>query len=184
MEKFYYGALYVLGCSSREGCVAPGLAGPWHLNGPICWSNKYTLDYNFESVWWGVYSSNRPELAMPYYDVILKLIPEGRRLAKEHGTKGVLFGVNAHAWGGFTDTRTLNMKGNASLAALNFIMHYQSTRDEKFLLDKAWPLLKELGGVLGRQSGAGRNHERDGRSTTAVPARARKTITPSPTSPT
>jgi alpha-L-fucosidase 2 len=144
LEKLYYGALYVLGCSSREGCVAPGLAGPWHLNGPTCWSNRYTLDYNFESVWWGVYSSNRPELALPYYDVILKLIPEGRRLAKEHGTKGVLFAVNAHAWGGFTDTRTLNMKGNASLAALNFIMHYQSTRDEKFLLEKAWPLLKEL----------------------------------------
>jgi alpha-L-fucosidase 2 len=144
LEKFYYGAFYVLGCSCREGSIPPGLAGPWHLNGPICWSNKYTLDYNFESVWWGVYSSNRSELAIPYYDVILKLIPEGRRLAKENGTKGVLFGVNAHAWSGFTDTRTLNMKGNASLAALNFIMHYQYTRDENFLVEKAWPLLKEL----------------------------------------
>jgi hypothetical protein len=144
LEKFYYGALYVLGCASREGSVAPGLAGPWHLHGPACWSNKYTLDYNFESAWWGVYSSNRPELALPYYDVILKLIPEGRRLARENATKGVLFGVNAHAWGGFTDTRTLNMKGNASLAALNFMMHYQYTRDEAFLVEKAWPLLKEL----------------------------------------
>jgi hypothetical protein len=144
LEKFYYGALYVLGCSSRAGNVPPGLAGPWHLNGPICWSNKYTLDYNFEAVWWGVYASNRPELAMPYYDVILMLIPEGRRLARENGTKGILFGVNAHAWGGFTDTRTLNMKGNASLAALNFMMHYHYTHDEKFLVEKAWPLLKEL----------------------------------------
>ena len=119
-------------------------AGPWHLNGPICWSNKYTLDYNFMATWWGVYSSNRPELALPYYEVILGLLPAGRLLAQEHGTKGVLFGVNAHAWNGFTDTRTLNMKGNASLAALNFIMHYQYTQDERFLLDKAWPLLKEL----------------------------------------
>jgi alpha-L-fucosidase 2 len=144
LEKFYYGALYVLGCSSREGSVPPGLAGPWHLNGPVCWSNKYTLDYNFEATWWGVYSSNRPELAMPYYEVILGLLPAGRQLAQEHGTKGVLFGVNAHAWGGFTDTRTLNMKGNASLAALNFMMHYNYTQDERFLADKAWPLLKEL----------------------------------------
>lgn len=144
LEKFYYGALYSVGCASREGSVAPGLAGPWHLNGPICWSNKYTLDYNFMAVWWGVYSSNRPELALPYYNVILKLIPAGRQLALEHGTKGILFGVNAHAWGGFTDTRTLNMKGNASLAALNFMMHYNYTQDERFLVDKAWPLLKEL----------------------------------------
>jgi alpha-L-fucosidase 2 len=144
LEKFYYGALYVLACSSREGSVPPGLAGPWHLNGPICWSNKYTLDYNFEAVWWGVYSSNRPELALPYYDVILKLIPAGRQLAQEHGTKGVLFAVNAHAWGGFTDTRTLNMKSNASLACLNFMMHYNYTQDESFLVHKAWPLLKEL----------------------------------------
>jgi alpha-L-fucosidase 2 len=144
VEKFYYGAQYVLGCSSREGSVAPGLAGPWHLNGPICWSNKYTLDYNFEAPWWGVYSSNRAELAEPFYDVILKLIPEGKRLAQEHGTKGILFGVNAHAWGGFTDTRTLNMKSNASLAALNFMMHYHYTKDNSFLVQKAWPLLKEL----------------------------------------
>ena len=72
LEKFYYGALYVLGCSSREGSIPPGLAGPWHLHGPVCWSNKYTLDYNFEAQWWGVYSSNRAELAMPYYDVDLE----------------------------------------------------------------------------------------------------------------
>lgn len=144
LEKFYYGALYVLGCSSREGSAPPGLAGPWHLNGPICWGNRYTLDYNFESVWWGVYSANRPELALPYYDVILKLIPAGKQLAKEQNTKGILFGVNAHAWGGFTDTRTLNMKGNASLAALNFMWHYDYTQDESFLVNKAWPLLKEL----------------------------------------
>ena len=144
LEKFYYGALYALGCASREGCVPPGLAGPWHLHGPVCWGNRYTLDYNFEAMWWGVYAANHVELAAPYYDVILKLIPAGRELAKEHGTKGVLFGVNAHAWGGFADTRILNMKGNASLAALNFIMHYKYTQDENFLVGKAWPLLKEL----------------------------------------
>jgi len=144
LEKFYYGALYVLGCSTREGRIPPGLAGPWHLHGPSCWSNKYTLDYNFEATWWGVYSCNRAELAMPYYDVILKLIPAGRQLAAEHNTKGVLFAVNAHAWGGFTDARTLNMKGNAALAALNFMNHYNYTQDERFLVDKAWPFLKEL----------------------------------------
>lgn len=144
LERFYYGALYVLGCSSRAGSAPPGLAGPWHLNGPSCWSNKYTLDYNFMAVWWGVYACNRPEFATPYYDVILRLIPAGRQLAREHGTQGILFGVNAHAYGGFTDTRTLNMKGNASLAALNFMMHYDYTQDERFLVEKAWPLLKEL----------------------------------------
>jgi hypothetical protein len=32
---------------------------------------------------------------MPYYDVILKLIPEGRRLARENGTRGVLFGSSS-----------------------------------------------------------------------------------------
>lgn len=144
LERFYYGALYALGCASREGHVAPGLAGPWHLDGPVCWSNKYTLDYNFMAVWWGVYACNHAELAAPYYDAILKLLPAGRLLAQEHNTMGVLFAVNAHAWGGFTDTRTLNMKGNASLAALNFMMHYQYTRDERFLTEKVWPLLKDL----------------------------------------
>ena len=36
------------------------------------------------------------------------------------------------------------MKGNAALAALNFMNHYNYTQDEKFLVEKTWPLLKEL----------------------------------------
>lgn len=144
LEKFYYGALYELACSSREGATAPGLTGAWHLNAGEVWGNRYTLNYNFEAPWWGVYSSNRPELAIPYYDVILKLIPAGKRLAADSGTKGVWFSVNAHAWGGFTDLRTLRQKGNAGMASLNFMMHYNYTQDEKFLVQKVWPLLKEL----------------------------------------
>jgi len=144
IEKFYYGSLYELGCATREGAIAPGLAGPWHLNGGEVWGNRYTLNYNFVAPWWGVYSSNRAELAMPFYDAILKLIPAGEKLALDNGTKGIWFSVNAHAWGGFTDLRTLNQKGNASMSAMNFMMYYDYTQDENFLVNKAWPLLKEL----------------------------------------
>ena len=36
------------------------------------------------------------------------------------------------------------MKGNAALAALNFMNHYNYTQDKEFLVEKTWPLLKEL----------------------------------------
>ncbi len=144
IERYYYGALYEMGCATRSGGVAPGLGGPWFVEGSIVWGNRYTLNYNFESPWWGVYSSNRPELAAPFYDVISQLIPPAKELAIENGTKGILFATNATPWGTFVDKRTLNMKSNASLATLNFIMHYGYTQDEDFLVDKLWPLLEEL----------------------------------------
>ena len=144
LERFYYGVLYEMGCATREGAIAPGLGGAWFLDGSAAWGNRYTLDYNFEAPWWGVYSSNRPELAMPFYDVILKLIPAGKKLAKDNSTVGIWYSVNAHAWSGFTDLRTLGMKGNASMAAMSFLMHYNYTQDENFLVNKCWPLLKEL----------------------------------------
>jgi len=152
LERFYYGALYSLGCGSREGGVAPGLTSPWGNKDGGAWGNRYTLDYNFQSLFWGIYASNRAELGIPFYDVNLRLIPTAKRMAstpdatKQHDyvSQGVLFGVNALSWGEFADERTLHMKGNAALSLLNFMMHYEYTRDEKFLLRTVWPLLKEL----------------------------------------
>ncbi len=149
LERFYYGALYVLGSSTRAGGVAPGLAGAWHTNDSRLgrpnrlWGNNYTCNYNFQSPYWGVYSSNRAELAVPLYDVVLRCLPAARQMARRHGSRGILFGIRISPWGG-VDTRTLNQKGNASLTAMNFIMHYGYTRDDQFLVDTAWPVLREL----------------------------------------
>ena len=155
LERFYYGALYSLGCGSRKGGTAPGLTGPWNNGRGAQWGNRNTLNYNFQAMGWGVYAANRAELALPFYDVNLKLIPHAKVMAetnvkrgldasKWYTSRGVLFGINAHTWGAFADERSLHMKGNAGLSLLSFMMHYEYTRDDDFLLNTVWPLLKEV----------------------------------------
>ena len=53
------------------------------------WGGDYTLNYNFESPYYGVFASNHLELAASYFDAILEYIPEGRLEAAAYNCSGV-----------------------------------------------------------------------------------------------
>ena len=59
---------------TRDACVCNDVIGA-RTDG------DYTLDYNFQSEYYGVFSSNHAELATNYFPVILKALPLGRRRA-------------------------------------------------------------------------------------------------------
>ena len=90
--------LYVLGCSSRERLIPPGLADHRHLRRAYLLVEQIYPRLPLQGAVVGASLQQSCQSAMPYYNVVLKLIPEGQRLARENGTRGVLFGVNAHAW--------------------------------------------------------------------------------------
>ena len=46
-------------CNTCLACVCAGPWVNWDVNG---WNGDYTLDYNFEATFYGVYGSNHPEL--------------------------------------------------------------------------------------------------------------------------
>lgn len=69
--KYYYAAQYMLGSCIREGNVAAGLYGIWHTNDSPSWNSDYHLNYNFISTYYGVASSNRPELDLPPAEAML-----------------------------------------------------------------------------------------------------------------
>jgi hypothetical protein len=48
----------------------------WDVNG---WNGDYTLDYNFEAAYYGVFGSNHPELAAPYFKALVDGVPAARR---------------------------------------------------------------------------------------------------------
>ena len=93
-----------------------------------------------------MFSSNRPELAMPYYRFLEEMIPEGRRRAKEElelvhpslkgkSCRGLLFPVSALGIGGFYCTywqQTVNAPFNVPL----FSWYYEYTGDETFLRER------------------------------------------------
>lgn len=144
LERFYYGALYELACiTDPEGHVPPGIAGGWIHNENPLWSGNYTMNYNAQAPFWGVYSANRPEMGMPFVRMVMDYLEEGKKLAEEKGTKGVLIPVHINPWGNCDLRDTVCQKSNASLAAVNFIWQYEFTQDLEFLKNTAYPYIME-----------------------------------------
>eukprot|EP00040_Diaphanoeca_grandis_P034835 m.217461 g.217461 ORF g.217461 m.217461 type:complete len:1044 (-) comp33236_c0_seq11:690-3821(-) len=65
-ERWYYGMQYSFGSNSRQGKVAPSLQGVLTVMEPVDWNDQLTIDYNFESNYWGAGSSNHLEMMKPY----------------------------------------------------------------------------------------------------------------------
>ena len=78
-ERMWYSSQYVLGAGTRFGGdakkVAPALNGAWIFGGE---HNAFTLDYNAEAPYYGVASSNRAELILPYATVVLDFMANAR----------------------------------------------------------------------------------------------------------
>jgi hypothetical protein len=145
LERFYYGALYVHGCSiDLDARAVPGLAGGWITHPDPIWGGTYTMNYNGEAPFWGLVSSNRGEWILPYARVCLDYIPSGRRLARRLGTQGMVMPVMIGPWGVADNDDALGQKGNASLAALTMIWHYEFSRQREFLEKFLYPYLSEL----------------------------------------
>ncbi len=77
--KYYYGAQYILGCTSREGELAPGIMGIWCNTDSPMWWGHYQLNYNYNAPFYGTNSSNRPEIGLPAFEQILEYMEEGKK---------------------------------------------------------------------------------------------------------
>ena len=79
MLKYYYGAQYILGCTLRDGELAPGIMGIWCTTDSPMWNGHYQLNYNYNAPAYGAGSSNRAELNIPLFEQILEYEEEGRK---------------------------------------------------------------------------------------------------------
>ncbi|MFF2483477.1 S-layer homology domain-containing protein [Paenibacillus sp. NPDC058071] len=159
LEKFYYGSLYFMGSSSREGKVAPGVFGIWATTDKPKWNGDMHLNYNFTAPFYGVYSSNRAELALPMYDLLLDYVPEAKRRAQQDlrrvkpdyidsrnlsgGIPGLLFPVGIGPFGSTTDDNYWHQVVNSLFSASQFVAYYDYTQDKDFLRDTAYDFLKD-----------------------------------------
>ena len=60
--------------------------GPWVGWDVVGWNGDYTLDYNYEATFYGVYSSNHPELASSYFRAVVDAMGAARRGAAERAS--------------------------------------------------------------------------------------------------
>ena len=165
IEKYYYLSQYLFACSSREGKFAPGLWGPFITCDDTAWSGDYHLNYNYQSPYWGCYSSNQICLTENYDKPVLDYMEKGGWLASELlGCRGVYypvgigpFGLTTSAWPknvdemqrryGTTDFEHdagmmfWGQKSNASFCAINMMMRFYGTWDKEYAR-KVYPFVK------------------------------------------
>eukprot|EP00660_Eupelagonema_oceanica_P010417 gene10417-4949_t len=112
-------------------------------------AGDYTLDYNYAASWWGTYSSNHVELAAPQYEPLLDYAPAARRAAERYGCAGLHSPPHIAPWGhaatlGPSPWGDLSLHWSGVLSAVNFIAHWEYTRDVSFLRTRALPFCRDV----------------------------------------
>lgn len=158
LEDYYYGAQYVMGCVSRPGHLPPSLWGNFLTTDNAGWGGRYFMNYNEEAPFYGVFSSNHPELAEPYNRMVLTQVPWQKNRTAAAGYKGVSF---QRTFSPFTmyepapapvpvasskNYKKLpsDQKSNATFSILPVIEYYEYTQNKDFLRTQLYPALKEL----------------------------------------
>lgn len=143
LDSYYYSSLYWLGSCTREGKVPPPIFGCWTTSNLAYWSGAYTLNYNYQSPFFCLYTSNRQELARSYIDPLLDIIPVGEMYAKEKfGHGGICLPVEIGPWGMVCSCNFFGQKTNAAYCCVNIFMHFFSTYDLEWG-KKAYPFVKK-----------------------------------------
>lgn len=84
LERIWYLNQYFLACCLRKHKTAPGLFANWSAgNIGTAWHGDYHADYNCQQVYWGVFSSNQPDLHLPYIELCENLLPIAETFAHD-----------------------------------------------------------------------------------------------------
>lgn len=156
LNRQYLSSIYLMASACNlHNPVCGGMYGVWNMNDSMNYHGDIHLNYNSQAGFYSVFSANRPELAMPYYDFLEKLIPEGKRRAREEmglvhpslkdkSCRGLLFSVsalgNGYLYGEYWQ-QTMDAPFNVPL----FSWYYEYTGDREFLRKRAYPFIRECG---------------------------------------
>lgn len=144
-QFFQYGR-YLLASSSR-GSLPANLQGLWNNSYTPPWNSDYHTNINIQMNYWPAEVTNLSELATPFFDFVDGMAPVWRRATAAEfrradgqpvrgwtlRTESNPFGAMGYLW---------NKTGNAWYAQ-HFWEHYAFTRDERFLREVAYPMMKE-----------------------------------------
>lgn len=143
---FQYGR-YLLISSSREGTQPANLQGIWSNEIRPPWSSNWTTNINAEMNYWGVYSGNLAECALPLIKMVEEIAVRGKEVAKlNYGCKGWVCNHNIDIW-----RNPMAVGGQARWAywpmaglwlCRNVWEHYCFTLDKEYLKKTALPLIE------------------------------------------
>ena len=144
---FQYGR-YLLIASSRAGSLPANLQGVWNHATDPPWSADYHLNVNLQMSYWPAEVTNLPEAAEPLFDFIDLLREPGRVTARAMlGARGWVVHDETTPYGftGVHDWPTAFWFPEAGAwLAQHLAERYRFSLDERFLRERAWPVLREL----------------------------------------
>ncbi|MBQ2980362.1 MAG: glycoside hydrolase family 95 protein [Bacteroidaceae bacterium] len=150
MALFMQYGRYLLIAGSRPASPLPlNLQAIWNDNLAcnMAWTCDYHLDINTQQNYWNANVCNLAECNMPLFDYTASLVEPGRKTVRAmYGTRGWTAHTTANAWG-HTPCSGAYWWGafptGGTWLALQMVEHYRFTRDTLFMLNYAYPILKE-----------------------------------------
>lgn len=137
IETVWYGAQYVLACtSSTDSSVpAPALYGVFATSSGCSWNGDFTLDYNAEATYFGIFSSNHVDQFAPYPTTIYNWIKPAQTLAQQQAQTADItcpnttlhYACHLAPWGYQSYDETIYMHWNGNFAALPLINLWEYT---------------------------------------------------------
>lgn len=147
LEQLYFQfGRYLLIASSRAGSLPANLQGVWNNAARPPWNADYHVNINLQMNYWPALSTNLAETSLPLYDFIDSLVEPGGQAARRVSNAGgwTLF-LNTNVWGftGLIEWPTAFWQPEAGAwLASQYYDHYRYSKDEKFLRERAWPVMK------------------------------------------
>ncbi|MGP4110774.1 glycosyl hydrolase family 95 catalytic domain-containing protein [Streptomyces sp. 4N509B] len=145
--SFQYGR-YLLIASSRPGSLPANLQGVWNDSTAPPWSADYHVNINLQMNYWPAETTNLAETVEPLLDYVESLAPPGEVTAREmFGNRGwavhnetTPFGfTGVHDW-----PTAFWMPEAGAWLAQHFYEHYLFNGDERFLRERAYPMMRAL----------------------------------------
>lgn len=141
-------AKYLMICSSYDCRLPANLQGIWNGEYVPPWQSEFTININTEMNYWFVEKCGLPECHMPLFDLIDRLVENGRATARKlYGCRGFCAHHNTNLWAntdpeGIMDASPFWPMGGAWLS-LHLYEHYLYTGDKDFLKERALPVMRE-----------------------------------------
>ncbi|MEV1327993.1 glycoside hydrolase N-terminal domain-containing protein [Micromonospora costi] len=144
---FQYGR-YLLIASSRAGSLPANLQGVWNNSTSPPWDADYHVNINLQMNYWPAEITNLSETTGPLFDYVDAMVPPGQVTAREiYGNRGWVVNneTNPYGFTGLHNWATSFWFPEAGAwLAQHYYQHYQFTRDERFLRERAYPVMRQL----------------------------------------
>jgi alpha-L-fucosidase 2 len=146
LEALYFQfGRYLLISSSRPGTMPANLQGLWAWEMIPPWEADFHANINIQMNYWPAETTYLSECHEPLFDLMDELTVPGGHFAKAHyGAKGWVVNHLTDPWGFVTPAGGIVgiWPMGAAWLCEHLWEHYQFTQDQKFLAQKAWPLMK------------------------------------------